>query len=252
MHKRLLDSGGRPGRPEAGLAGLDLWLLEQVRLAERPEILDVGCGFGATLFCWQRRHAGRSVGLTISPYQLQKARREAVRLGLHAVCEFRLQSYDEPIDGCFDLIVSIESLAHSPDLVKTLRNLRRALKPGGVLALVEDMTIGEAGVVEQQRQCLSKLWATERLYSEQDYRDALTASGLQSMSCTNLTDQVPSRPEPELDRSERRLARLRACLPSAGLRRVVDAFRGGVVQERLYARGQMSYQGLIATRPEHG
>lgn len=117
MHKRLCvptQAGGAGGRT-AGLEYVNDRLLEVADVAglpPEPRVLDAGCGFGGTVFHWQRRIGGRYDGLTLSRVQLGVARREARRRGIEASCRFHLQSYDAALERDFDAVVAIESLIH--------------------------------------------------------------------------------------------------------------------------------------------
>ena len=77
MRKRLL--APRPGEdgPPAGADGLDDWLWSRLEPSAGVRVLDVGCGFGATLFHWANNVDGAAgaafVGLTLSGYQVQRA-----------------------------------------------------------------------------------------------------------------------------------------------------------------------------------
>ena len=119
VHDRILSASGRPSH---------------------PRVLDAGCGVGGTVFYLQARLGGRYDGLTLSEIQQKRASREAARRGLLETCRFHVRSYDGDLadllpDGA-DLIVAIESLAHSIDPARSLANLARAIRPGGRLALV--------------------------------------------------------------------------------------------------------------------
>ncbi|MGH8471556.1 MAG: SAM-dependent methyltransferase, partial [Gammaproteobacteria bacterium] len=72
MHKRLCiptQAGLALGRT-AGLEYVNDRLLEVAGLPPEPRVLDAGCGFGGTVFHWQRRIGGRNDGLTLSRVQL--------------------------------------------------------------------------------------------------------------------------------------------------------------------------------------
>ena len=112
-----------------------------------PHVIDAGCGSGGTIFFLKSRLGGEYDGLTLSPVQRGRATREARRRNQAASCRFHLRSYDSDLSdiarGGVDLIVAIESLAHSHDASRTIGNLARALAVGGRLVVVDDVP-GEA------------------------------------------------------------------------------------------------------------
>jgi SAM-dependent methyltransferase len=246
MHKRLsAPSGDGPG---AGTSGLHEWLWDRLRPAPGSRALDVGCGFGATLFSLAARVPElRFLGVSLSPYQVRIADREAHRLGLATRGSFRVQSFDDPLgDEPYDLVLSIESLFHSPDLAATLDHLARHLAPEGRLVLVEDVATSADAARSPDGRELLRTWSTRHLYTLEDYRRAIEGAGLLVVDEVDLSAQVPRREPARLDESARRLRRWRGLAPTAGLRRMVDAFLGGVSLERLYEGGRMSYRVLVA------
>lgn len=249
MHKRLLAPPEGFDGPAAGLDALDSWLWTRLDAPDAPRVLDVGCGFGATLFRWARlAPTGRFVGLSLSPYQVARATRCAAALGLADRCRFRHQSYDDAIDGTFDVIVSIESLFHSADLRATLANLAASLAPSGRLTLVEDMAVDEGLEHEPAAAELLARWSTTRLHTVADYGQAARASGLEPVAEFDLSRQVERADRRALARRRARLGRLRGLVPLPMARRVLDAFLGGLSLEALYGEDRMQYRVLIAER----
>ena len=86
-------------------------------------ILDLGCGTG-----WVGEHFERYLGLDGSPHAVAAVR----RLGK----EVRPQDLDEPLPfdaDTFDGVVLKDLLEHVADPVAVVREVRRVLKPGGVV-----------------------------------------------------------------------------------------------------------------------
>jgi SAM-dependent methyltransferase len=261
MHKRLAppragDANGSlaGAAPGAGTAALHDWLWARLDTTGVARALDVGCGFGATLFSLARSaDAAELIGLTLSPYQARVAEREARRVGLASRTSFLARSFDELPDGPFDLVLSIEALFHATDLARTLRAVAERLVPGGRVALVEDMAGGPDVAATGAGRSLLARWSTAALHSADDYRAALESAGLRLVDEVDLTAQVPRRSDAAaIDRSARTLNRLRRLAPLPSARRVLDAFLGGLDLERLYATGQMSYRVMIASGPRGG
>ena len=144
--------------------------------------------------------------------------------------------------------MSIESLFHAGRLETTIPHLRAALATGGALAIVEDMrpSGGTDPIDGSDEAALRRLWSTPRLHTASDYREALRAAGLRIECDLDLTDQVPFRDAAALEQAERRVARWRRVALRKVWRRVLDAFAGGFVLERLYAARRMEYRCIIA------
>ena len=247
MHKALEAPTG--DGPAGGTRDVNEWLWKKLRPDADLRALDIGCGFGASLFSLaQHAPSARLAGLSLSGYQVRVAIREAERLKLSERLRFHHQSFDTfQGESKFDLLLSIETLFHAPNLKETLLQLASLLAPAGRIALLEDMAVDESVASSQDARELLRLWSTERLYTRDDYRRALESAGLRVIEEFDLTAQVPSRGSDQLIVSSRRLKRLRAWMPTAGLRRMIDAFLGGLHLEELYGSGRMNYRCLIAS-----
>jgi SAM-dependent methyltransferase len=251
MHKRLCvptQAGLALGRT-AGLEYVNDRLLEVADLPPEPRVLDAGCGFGGTVFHWQRRIGGRYDGLTLSRVQLRIARREARRRGIEDPCRFHLQSYDAPIERDFDAVVAIESLIHSADLDRTVQNLASALHPGGVLLILDDMARGDLDRVRPAEAALLRAhWGCARYPSEEDYRAALCRTRLTLIHEEDLSPLMVPRDEHILDRWENVYSKLHRAIPLSPVRTLVSAFLGGIALERLHRSGDVHYRLFVAQR----
>lgn len=247
MHKSLVAAAGGEG-PAAGTAGLHAWVWERFASPPRPRVLDVGCGFGASLLTWARAHAGEFVGLTLSAVQVGRARAQASALGVADRCTFRVQAYDQPIEGRFDRVVAVEALCHSDALGAALACIAASTAAGGRLVAVEDVAVDDRVAGDSDGCELRARWSTPHVYSEAAWRQALDGAGFDLRAVHDLTAQVRPRPDAVLARATRSLRWLRAALPTRGSRAVADAFLGGVALERLYRKGAMRYLAFEADR----
>ena len=105
-------------------ADLDAWLHQRTAPRNGASVLDLGCGFGGTLFHFAR--CGQvCTGLTLSGYQANKARLLAERFGLAARCAIRQQSFDEAIEGSFDVVLAVDGTSwRGPRLLCAGRHTR--------------------------------------------------------------------------------------------------------------------------------
>lgn len=114
-------------------------------LAERPDpvVVDLGCGVGGSLLhLAQRRPDLRGEGVTISPAQAVRAGEIVAAAGLDDRVRVREGDFLSPpadLDGTADLAFSIEAFVHGPDPVGYFASAARLLKPGGLLALCDDL-----------------------------------------------------------------------------------------------------------------
>jgi ubiquinone/menaquinone biosynthesis C-methylase UbiE len=98
-----------------------------IELRDR-DVLDIGCGPGAYIQCaWE--HAPRSItGLDVSPFYLQGIRAQTPQANGILASAMQLPF----ADASFDVVFLNEILFHV-DAITTLAEVRRILRPGGVL-----------------------------------------------------------------------------------------------------------------------
>jgi len=106
------------------------------RSAPRGSVLDVACGAGNV--CLRLARAGLGVhGIDPVEHLVAVARRKQRRSGGAGDLTFeRRDLAREPIDGGFDVIVSMNTLYWHPDPEALLAACRRALRPGGHAVIV--------------------------------------------------------------------------------------------------------------------
>jgi SAM-dependent methyltransferase len=97
--------------------------------ADRPRILDVGCGTGVTMGFLEGW--GDVTGIDASPKAVEFCREE----GRERLCLADGESLPF-LDGCFDLVTALDLLEHLEHEEKGLAEARRVLRPGGGILLV--------------------------------------------------------------------------------------------------------------------
>jgi ubiquinone/menaquinone biosynthesis C-methylase UbiE len=132
------DSVARVGAWAMWGADLRRMFADIARLADVPvgaSVLDVPCGGGLAFRGLSTGQAVRYVAADISPYMLQRARREAARRGVQDAIEFVEADATalQFADASFDLCVTYNGLHCLPDPRAALAELVRVLRPGGTL-----------------------------------------------------------------------------------------------------------------------
>lgn len=222
-------------------------ILAAVGTVREPCAIDAGCGTGGTIFYLHERLGGVWHGLTISPRQQARAEAEAARRGLTS-CRFHLRSYDDAltiVDRPVDLIIAIESLAHARDPAHTIRNLAGVLAPAGMIAIVDDMPERRD---DPDLAAFQSGWQCPVLATRAEIIAALHAAGLAVAVEEDLSARVPRRNPMVLRLLVAANRTARALLPFAAARMVLDSLHGGLMLERLYARGAMQYRLIVGRR----
>jgi ubiquinone/menaquinone biosynthesis C-methylase UbiE len=97
-------------------------------------VLDIGCGTGRMLERLGGRFPGAALaGIDRSAGMLSAGHRLRPELRL---CRGDAQALPHP-DGCFDAVVTTVSFHHWSDRAAALGEVRRVLRPGGILALAD-------------------------------------------------------------------------------------------------------------------
>lgn len=245
VHRALADprAGGRATRTRVH----DL-LRQHAASLRAPRVLDAGCGLGGTMLDLARALDATCIGLTLSPSQADTANAAAEAGALAGRVQALVRSYDDPPPGPFDLVVAIESLAHSADPGRSLTALVAVLAPGGQIAIVDDMPL--PGAETDPDLALFKAgWQCPVLWTAASYREALVAHGLTMVRDDDLSADCRPRPLSRIARLARLNRAVRALSPSAALRGVMDSHMGGLALERLVRRGAVQYRFLVARRP---
>lgn len=120
-------------------------ILEGLPLTPKMKVLDLACGDGF----YTRRIAdllgqgGSIAGVDLNLAYLSEARRAAEHRHGQAKIEFIAASFDRlPFaNDTFDLAWCAQSLYSLPDPVEVLEHLARVLRPGGVVAVLENDTM---------------------------------------------------------------------------------------------------------------
>jgi SAM-dependent methyltransferase len=244
-HRALADprSGGRPT-----FTRLHDVLAAALPSPLRGRVLDAGCGLGGTMLDLAARGSATFVGLTLSERQAAVARRAAAKGGLESRIEVRTDSYDTPPAGPFDLVVAIESLAHSAQPAKTVAALAAQLAPGGRLAIVDDMPTDEAQ--DTQDLALFKSgWRLPALPTAAELAAALARCGLTVAADHDLTAELRPRTLARIAQLEALNRALHRFVPAASWRALLDSYHGGLALERLYRHGLMHYRFMLARKP---
>jgi SAM-dependent methyltransferase len=152
-HWRLTYTGGWRRSSPSAHARYDVVL---DRVAARVPLagargLDIGCGDGVTLYKIHRR-GGRAAGIDMEQAGLRLA---AEMLRGHGAPPgvARASAYQLPFaDGALDYVVMVEVLEHLDRPDDLLAELRRVIRPGGVLGLTTPHRL-PSGVVQDPYHC---------------------------------------------------------------------------------------------------
>lgn len=187
VHHGLWESG-KETSDEATLA-LVQHMVKDLALNSESEICDVGCGYGASARYLAATRGSRVTALSVSEKQVSFARKHTEGLPVKILkrdwMKNRLPS------NHFDLVYSIESTEHMPDLRKFFTEARRVLKPGGSLRVYAWLS-AEAPQNWAQERLLEPICeeGRMRLGKESEYRAIMEESGFSDVGFEDLSGKV--------------------------------------------------------------
>jgi tocopherol O-methyltransferase len=164
-------------------------LAELADVATGAELLDIGCGFGASSLFLARKYKARATGITISRVQVEMAQSATAAAQLDA--EFLLMDAEAlSFAKQFDLLWSVESISHYRDRRTFFVNAVHFLKPGGTFALTD--WFKRAGLSSAQTRKFIRTIEQGmfvELATMDDYESYLIDSGLEIVHRLDLSQQ---------------------------------------------------------------
>jgi ubiquinone/menaquinone biosynthesis C-methylase UbiE len=112
--------------------------LAKLELTPGSAAVDVGCGWGDTAIELARKvgPAGRALGLDCCDAFLEKGRKDAAAAGLSNLRFVAADVQTYPFEPDFDFAFSRFGMMFFANPVAAMRNVRKALKPGGTLMFI--------------------------------------------------------------------------------------------------------------------
>jgi tocopherol O-methyltransferase len=171
---------GAESPAEAQLA-LTAYLANAAQIPTGAAILDVGCGFGGSSIYLATTYRATVTGITISSVQAAMARQAADHANV--AVQFLVMDADYiALRGQFDVVWSIEAIAHFAMKAHFFAQAAALLKPGGTFALLDwfkrpDLTAA------QQRAYIAPIerGMLVELHTMTDYTHMIWAAGLDSV-----------------------------------------------------------------------
>ena len=118
------------------------WGLSHISINKDDTILDVGCGGGKTVNTLSKiATEGKIYGVDCSEVSVAVAtsiNKSLIKAGRVEIFHASIESLPFS-DDLFNLVIAVESFYFWPNLVNNLKEIRRVLKPGGSVILINAM-----------------------------------------------------------------------------------------------------------------
>jgi len=215
------------------------------------EVIDLGCGVGASLCHMAARRPVRGTGITISPEQAAIARRRVSDLALDGRVTILEGDFCEPPPSLppADLAYAIEAFVHGTSAASFLESCARLVQPGGLLVICDD--VARPVSTARGRRAVARFargWHVNTLVEAAELRRQAAAAGFDHVSTTDLTPWLElGRPR---DRAIAALVPVLARLPGASSRWA--HLVGGAALQTCLANGWIAYELVVFRRKQAG
>lgn len=175
------------------LVNLDRKVASAVRIKAQDVVLDAGCGVGGSAFFLAKNYQCRVEGITLSPNQVDFARKKAMEQDLMDQVHFSVANYSNTpfSDESFDVVWAIESVCHAPDKMTFLQEAYRLLKPEGRLIIAD--FFGNHNTQRDHHQWMNK-WAEARAIPQfeffPEFLQKANQAGFGQIKTKNITKNI--------------------------------------------------------------
>lgn len=158
--------------------------VELTQLKEGQSFLDIGCGTGFAVgyAASLTGDKGYFCGIDLSSKMIEKAIENSQ--GFHNVHFYKANVESMPFeDNTFDAAICTNSFHHYIDPVKALKEIRRVLKPGGRIHIL-DATTDDLTIRLVEKFIMSWQRSHVKLYSTDEFRELFKKSVLEYVGTT--------------------------------------------------------------------
>jgi ubiquinone/menaquinone biosynthesis C-methylase UbiE len=208
------------------------------------QVVDLGCGVGASMCYLAERLPIRATGLTLSPVQARLATERIRSLGLDGRVTCLEASFEAIPAGvpAAEVAYAVESFAHATSPERFFAECARLVRPGGALILCDDF-VGDA-TRRAARQYVGRFmrgWHLNTVLTPEAVMEMAEKAGFSSDSVEDLSASL----EP-FSMRDRMLDRVLGWLPLGAT--PLGPVVGGAALKRCLANGWTSYRLIVLRR----
>jgi tocopherol O-methyltransferase len=155
------------------------------------DVCDIGCGYGATAKILAERYGADVTGMTISSTQWRYAQEHNHVPGKTTYLQRDWYENQLP-DNRFDVVETVESLEHMPDLPTFFRECYRVMKPGGRLVAMAWMGCENPSALSKRFliDAITREGQIAGVRPESEFRAATLAAGFTNYQFHDYAQQV--------------------------------------------------------------
>ena len=178
----LLSKFGIGGAHPGGLKATEIMLRDEP-VNQETIILDAGCGTGQTSAYLYTKYHANIIALDAHPLIIQKAKTRFSQFQLPIqTLEAPLESIplkDQAVDYCL-----AESVLSFVEIERVLEELKRVLKPGGILYAIE-LTI-QRPLAERERRQIGEFYGFRQMWNEGQWKETIEKIGFADVQVKTL------------------------------------------------------------------
>jgi tocopherol O-methyltransferase len=181
-------------RHDEALLNMNRFVSATAKIKRASKVLDAGCGIGGTSIWIAKVIGARVTGININENQIKIATDNAKKEGVEAFTDFKALDYHNTRlkAGSYDSVIAIESICHSDDKLKFLKEANRILKKNGTIAIADGFRSRRNNSESDEAALHHWLdgWAVHDLATIQEFKDHLKKAGFKNIVFKDITRNV--------------------------------------------------------------
>lgn len=195
-HFGFYPKGKKISEKEAQILMQDL-VAKKLNLTSKDLVLDAGCGQGVVSTFLTKKYGCKIKGITVIPFEVKKATLLSEKLGVSDKVNYSIMDYSKTkfSNNYFDCIYTTETLSHSIDIRKTLKEFFRILKKGGRIAFFEYTLAEDKDFSKSEMKILEKVAKGSAMDGLKDFRhdkfqNVLSGAGFTNIRVENISENT--------------------------------------------------------------